>query len=118
MENNNDILQRMERRLIELEEHDRKRRTRNIIVWIVVIAALAVLLIVLMPKIEGFVEGYNNSLIIIDKVVDSLDGVDTGKLSETLKAISEIDTAKIRSIAETINDVSEILDPIKDFFKK
>ncbi len=118
MENNDDILQRMERRLIELEEHDRKRRIRNIIVWVFVIAALAVLLIVLMPKIEGFVTGYNNSLIIIDKVVDSLDGVDTGKLAETLKAISEIDTAKIRSVAETVNEISEIFEPIKEFFKK
>ena len=115
---NEEILQRMEEKLIELEERDRKRTTRNIILWVCVIAVLAVLVIVLLPKINSFIEGYNNSLVIVDKVVDSLDGVDTEKLSETLKAVSEIDADKIRSIADTINEVSEKLEPIIGLFKK
>ena len=108
----------MERQLADLAERDDKRRTRNIILWVCVIAALAVLVIVLLPKVNSFLEGYNNSLIILDKVVDSLDGVDTEKLSETLKAVSEIDADKLHSIIDTVNEVSEMLKPIKDLFTK
>lgn len=118
MENKEEALQRIERKLSELEERDRKRTIRNIILWICIITALAVLVIVFLPKINGFIEGYNNSLVILDKVMDSLDGVDTEKLSETLKAVSEIDAEKIRSIADTIKEVSEMLEPIKGLFRK
>lgn len=108
----------MERQLADLAERDDKRRTRNIILWVCVIAALAVLVIVLLPKINSFIESYNNSLVILDKVVESLDGVDTEELSETLKAVSEIDTEKLRSIIGTVNEISEMLEPIKGLFSK
>ena len=116
MENSEEILQRMERQLADLTERDDKRRTRNIILWVCVIVALAVLVIVFLPKVNSFLEGYNNSLVILDKVVDSLDGVDPEKLSETLKAVSEIDADKLRSIIDTINEISELIKPIKEFF--
>ena len=118
MENNEEILRRMERQLADLAERDDKRRTRNIILWVCVIAALAVLVIVLLPKINSFIESYNNSLVILDKVVESLDGIDPEELSETLKAVSEIDTEKLRSIIGTVNEISELLEPIKGLFSK
>ena len=152
MENSEEILQRMEQRLTELEEQDRKRRIRNSILWICVIAALAILAIVLTPKINSSLTRYNESLATLDKVVGTLDGVDTEKLSETLKVVSELDADKIRSIPDTlelvgaldgadieklsetlkaisevdadkihsvvgtINEVSELLEPIKGLF--
>ena len=116
MENNEEILQRMERQLADLTERDDKRRTGNIILWVCVVAVLAVLVIVFLPKVNSFVEGYNNSLVILDKVVDSLDGVDPEELSETLKAVSELDADKLRSIIGTVNEISELLKPIKEFF--
>jgi len=116
MENNEEILQRMEKRLINLEEQAKKRRTANIIIWCCVLAALVVLAIVLMPKINAFVEGYNNSLVIVDDIVKSLEGVDTEALSETLQTISEIDTEKVKSLVSTINDISGALEQLKDFF--
>lgn len=116
MENSEELLRQMEKQLVDLEERDRKRRTGNIIIWVCVIAVLAVLAVLLLPKINSFMEGYNNSLVILDKLVDSLDGVDTEKLAETLKAVSEIDAEKIRSIVDAINEVSEVLNPIKEFF--
>lgn len=116
MDNNEEILQRMEKRLIDLEDRAKKVRTTNIIIWVCIAALIIAAAIVLTPKINTFIEGYNNSLVIVDDIVKSLDGVDIESLSETLRTIGEIDTEKVKSLVTAINDISGALDQLKDFF--
>ena len=110
--NEADILAELEKKIAFLEKRERERRRNTIIAVSAFVLVLIVLAVLYVPKLNALLDGYSKAAAVVEKVSDTIDGVDYEAFDKLVEKLSEMDIEKINSaideIYETIDNLSGI----------
>lgn len=109
---NIELIKQMSQRLERIEKRQRRARWWKAIVWCCVLAVLAGLVYHAGPKVMATVKRYEAAMEKIEKVSDTLDGIDAEKLKESLNFLGSVDYDKLKERADELGKLTDQIEKL------
>jgi len=117
------LLRDISRRLELMEKREKRRRVKNWILAILIVAALAALAIVFTPKVQAFMQQYEAVTAKVQEVSEVLESLNVEKIQQAADFIGSVDYNKLMEFSAVLDSLEteklkEQLESVTDMLDK